>query len=672
MGVSSILIGVLLAAQAASGQVLTGIPPFSSATPSTFDTVDNANLNVHFAIPIFSRAGRVLPFSYVLSYDSSIWQPLASAWYPNVLNWGWRGTAGALMGYANYSHTINGCYISQGRYSYDEYSLWMYQDAQGALHYFNIQVSDGQSTPCSGVPPYSQTAAATDGSGWTMTATAAPSATVTSPSGVVIVPPLTTDDPTSGLGSITDTNGNEIYGTFSTTSNTFYDTLSSTPALTVDTSGAPSLIKYTYTGPSGSAVSFQVSYAQKNVQTNFGCSGIAEYGPTQQYLVKEIDLPDNSSKYTFTYETTPSHSPNVTGRLASVTLPTGGEITYAYSGGSNGVVCADGSTATLTRTVSPGGIWSYAHTESGSAWTTTITDPQSDQTVMNFQGVYETERQVNQGTSTLLETVNTCYNGASGNCNSTAITLPITRRTATVTLGNMESENDAYYKSSGLVAKVDEYDFGNGSVGAMKRETMTCYQSFSNNPNILDRPQYSLVYTATGNPSDCSGTSNLAAKTTFTYDGNDNPQTETHTNTGGSPASISRTFTYNTNGTLGAATDFDSSSNKTSYTYGSGSCNGAFPTTVSVPMSLSISIAWNCNGGVPTSITDVNGQTTSFNYDSVNNFWRVTEIDYPDGGKDKTAYTDTQGAFTVANSRLVSKRRLPYCHRVAGRSRAYS
>src|SRR5439155_5105940 len=145
-------------------------------------------------------------------------------------------------------------------------------------------------------------------------------------------------------------------------------------------------------------------YVSHTVKTNFGCSGIAEYGPTSLSLVDKITLPD-SSFYRFTYEATPGFAGDVTGRLASVKLPTGGTISYAYSGGNNGITCADGSTATLTRTT-PDGIWKYAHSESGTAWTTTVTDPANNQTTINFQDFvastttyyarseYESERQV--------------------------------------------------------------------------------------------------------------------------------------------------------------------------------------------------------------------------------------------------------------------------------------
>jgi hypothetical protein len=36
--------------------------------------------------------------------------------------------------------------------------------------------------------------------------------------------------------------------------------------------------------------------------------------------------------------------------LRSVTFPAGGTITYVYSGGNDGITCAGGRTATLTRT----------------------------------------------------------------------------------------------------------------------------------------------------------------------------------------------------------------------------------------------------------------------------------------------------------------------------------
>jgi len=123
----------------------------------------------------------------------------------------------------------------------------------------------------------------------------------------------------------------------------------------------------------------------------------------------------------------------------------------------------------LTR-VTPDGTWTYARSGSGSAWTTTITDPQGNQTVLNFQGTYETQRQVYQGptTGTLLKTVYTCYNGAAYPCNSTAITPPITQIAATnAWASGQTSQTVTMYNAYGLPTEMDEYANGSGSPGSM-------------------------------------------------------------------------------------------------------------------------------------------------------------------------------------------------------------
>ena len=84
----------------------------------------------------------------------------------------------------------------------------------------------------------------------------------------------------------------------------------------------------------------QVNYSSYTVQTAFGCGGISEYGPTTQYLVSSISYPDGDT-YNFSYEGTPGVSGHVTGRLSAIQTPQGGSIDYSYTGGSNGIECAD-------------------------------------------------------------------------------------------------------------------------------------------------------------------------------------------------------------------------------------------------------------------------------------------------------------------------------------------
>ena len=136
--------------------------------------------------------------------------------------------------------------------------------------------------------------------------------------GKVYAAPLNSN---AGTGNFADRNGNEITVNGS---GGFYDTLSGTTAsLTVSQGAPPTSTTFSYTAPSTGTASYTMKYGSYTVQTNFGCSGINHMGATQEYLVSEIDLPDNT-KYIFTYEPTYQHSGSVTGRMASVTLPTGG------------------------------------------------------------------------------------------------------------------------------------------------------------------------------------------------------------------------------------------------------------------------------------------------------------------------------------------------------------
>jgi RHS repeat-associated protein len=630
--------------------VATGTPPFGSFSGGP-DIVNNANLDVHLQIPILAKAGRGLPFSFSLSYDNSVWFPEMADGYmvwaalPRpLLNW---DVGLPLLGPAGSASYTAGSALCTSNRSAQTNSNFGYTDPSGTFHSFKIVTRKGNDE-CPAMP--NGTATAQDGSGYTMSVTNYTQITVYDPSANTIIP----FSAVTGLGSVTDPNGNVVSASLSGTTATFTDSLGMT-VLTISAPGGGASTTYTYTGPNGPAT-YTEMYSSYTVQTNFGCSGITEFGATQEYLVSEIELPDNT-RYTFTYEGTPGHSGNVTGRLASVTLPTAGTISYSYSGGSNGITCADGSTATLTRST-PDGAWTYAHSESGSAWTTVVTDPAGNQTTMNFQGLYETERQVYQGSSSggrLLRTVSSCYNGNSSSCNTTAITLPITQRTVTTTLpttggGTAESEVNTYYNSYGLVTKNDEYDYGNGSVGAFKRETMTCYATLSN-ANIVDRPSNILIYSATGNPSNCTGTSGLVAETSYGYDGNGNLTSETRTNTGGSPSSVSRTFTYGSYGVLTQSTDFKN--NPT--TYGNFECasNTAFPGTVTSG-GLTTTLNWNCNGALVGSVEDPNSQTTTYSYDTANNFWRLAGIGYPDGGQTNISYNDSSSGFSAETSRLLS------------------
>ncbi len=653
----SSLLGLLLVTTLGIGQVATGTPPFGSFGGGPFDTVNLGNLNVHFAIPLIHKAGRGLPFNYDMSYDNSVWYPVGvtgnQTWQP-VVNWGWRAQTEMIAGYVTYSTSTGTCNVSGHNLSAPRYSGWAYHDPWGVVHGFSIVV---WSPICVGFP-ITQTAIAKDGSGYTMTAQGGATgagATLYPAQGGSFSPPVSAG---SGAASITDANGNQIKVS---STGVFTDTLG-TPALTVSGSGtATSPMVFTYNGPNG-AVPITMHYTNQTVRTYFQCSGITDYPATPNTpMVSDVTFNDGSH-YLFQYESSndPNNPGSVTGRISQVTLPTGGIIQYQYSGGTNGINCKDGSAATMTRTLTPGGAWTYVHgLVSGSEWETTVTtppDPQNqnsvgDDTVLYFQGIYETQRLAYQGSSAgsppPLHTVTTCYNSNLANCNTTAVTLPITRRTVTLQLpGGKQSEVDTSYDTTGygLTTEVDEYDFGTSGVGALIRKTIIQYGSYSSSGGtcvglgngIVDHPCQVTV---------TDGGGFTKAQTSYTYDegipasSGTTPQHISVTGSRGNLTTTSSLVTISTNltshasyydtGTLNTATDVNG--NVTTNSYTGASCGNSFPTQVTLSNSLSVtlqrSFAYDsgCNGGVTTSITDENSQPTTYGYADPN-FWRLTSI----------------------------------------------
>jgi RHS repeat-associated protein len=491
---------------------------------------------------------------------------------------------------------------------------------------------------------------------------------ITMRNGTVTYPPINS---ASGLATYTDRNGNQISVN---SSGVFTDTLGTT-ALTVSGLGtASSPMKVAYTSPFPSSVNYQVNYTTYTVATNFGVSTIHEFGATAEPLVSSIVLPDGS-QYTFGYEATPStpstgactplsgtYSTNcVTARLKSIQLPTGGTITYAYTNGNNGIY-SDGSAATLTRTT-PDGTWTYVQVKNtGAASTTTFTDPQSNQTTVQFQGIYETARQAYQGSTsgTLLQTVNTCYNGATSPCTTAAVTLPITRRTQLVALPNNTGkvcEHDQYFNAYGLQTEQDDYDYGTGAPATPAlRKIVTVYNTALTN-GIVSMPSSVTTCNGTGTTSACTGpsgssTGTVVAQTTFSYDQTTpttsnpvSPQWTSISGSRGNPTTIqtlvtgstylNQTNSYYDTGNLYIATDVNGG--QTTYSYSGTSCGNAFPTGITEAINtLTQSYTWNCTGGVQLTATDENNQVTSATYNDAY-FWRPN------------ALTDQLGNQTYAN-----------------------
>jgi RHS repeat-associated protein len=488
-------------------QPLTGAPPFASMSGGAFDQIDLGNLNVHFEIPIIDKPGRGSDLTYSLTYDTSVWGPVSSGssqyWSP-VSSFGWTGITPSATGNitANVVTGSQSCswHGAEKTTATSTYSNYQYHDLKNTAHPYTSTAF--QPNPfCGSFSGFTQTTP--DGTGNTLTVQSISSQPILTRLKSALAPPA--QNTQTGETVVTDPNGNihsEINGVFT-------DTLGTT-ALTIAGSGTPSSpITLTYPIQSGTSVAVTVKYSSVTVQTNFGCSGISEYGPTAANLVNEIDLPDGT-RYTFTYEATPGFAGSTTGRLATVNLPSGGTISYTYSGGANGITCADGTTATLTRQTPDTGAsaWTYAHLESPSPWTTTVTDPQANQTLIDFDQIYAIETQIYQGsiaTGTLLETTYNCYNGASLPCSSPTISAGAIGTVASYSEwpSGLESETYTQYDSVyGMTDDVKEYGYGSGAPGPLVRETQTSYSG-------LNRPASIVVK---------DGSGNTDAQTIYTYD----------------------------------------------------------------------------------------------------------------------------------------------------------
>jgi len=162
---------------------------------------------------------------------------------------------------------------------------------------------------------------------------------------------------------VSDPNGNSIYwgdnGNFPIT---YVDSLGQT-VLTEGPYNGTSSWQFQWNSPQGTTA--ENSYLNESSQyfgTTF-CGVQNEYRSFN--AVTSLTFADGSSLgigwETASGITNPKGGPYYTGRISSITLPSGGQITYNYSGGTGGINCTDGTPNTMTRTT-PDGMWTYVHT----------------------------------------------------------------------------------------------------------------------------------------------------------------------------------------------------------------------------------------------------------------------------------------------------------------------
>lgn len=640
----------------------TGLYAFGSFDNRGFDTINIGNLNVHYEIPIVSKSGRGMPFNYKIVYDGLIWSPAESSgsqtWVP-APNWGLRGVAGNMGGYVTYDMQGLTCPPPKLAFTKTDYT---YLDSSGVKHIFNYTWT----ASCGGGGGASGDGTAYDGSGYWFDGTYVHDAqgrTLAAP----VINSIYTANGFLTIGTTTDTNGNTIAGNGSPYINggSFTDTLGTT-ALTIGGGGnASSPLTFTYNvarqSDGSTTATATMSYLTYTIATNFACSDssgnpILNYGPLQNDLVDRITLADGTY-YQFNYEDTPGIAGAKTGRLASVTLPAGGTISYQYSGDCGDAINADGTPGRLTRTTSDG-TRTYTRTAvndprsypSYHTYTTLVQDEANNQTLYRFSSpdwsifggiFYETHRQVYQGDvgGTPLLDQQTCYNGVAMPCDGLGVALPIIETTVATSLNGGASKQT-----------VDDYQGSN-----LVRESVSDYGG-----NVLANTTYS--YVSPGRISQVltvNQVGNMIAKQTFGYD----EQAPTPTSglpqhtavTGPRGNATSSNVWIDPYTTLSSTTIFDDAgvplsssgpNGTTTYSYDStqGFATQITPPTPSSGISIPSYSSYDTASGVQLSASDANFPSSpQIQYSQYDKLLRRLRVDRADGGS--TTYTYGRGPW---------------------------
>jgi RHS repeat-associated protein len=220
------------------------------------------------------------------------------------------------------------------------------------------------------------------------------------------------------------------------------------------------------------------------------------------------------------------------------------------------------------------------------------------------------------------------------------------------------------------------------AIGPLRRSTAIAYHNFlgaSPSTHILNAPASVTIY---------DGSGNRAKQTTIAYSESvvssgtatglvsppglrGNATTISRwLNTSGS--SVTTTFTYFDTGTVktttdpcgnSACSDVSGTTHTTTYYYTDNysSCRGSAPptgvtnayvTTISDPLGHAQTFCYGYNDGQLRGSTDPNTKTTTYTYND--SLARLTETDFPDGGRKTIAYNDTPPTPTVTTTILAT------------------
>jgi YD repeat-containing protein len=646
-----IVLGFSLFAQSYDPVLETGIAPFQSYGGGSVDSVNLAtgNLSLHIPLVSFPQRGGVLHANFLLSHNSTT----IHKYCPYITACFWR-TAGDAYVVANNNQV--GIVPDIG----NPVNL-----PDGTTHIMGMTDTTGGSYPTTHLR-------SVDGSGLHETQIASQaglSDTIVDRNGVTYYCPPNSST-TSNPCTLTDANGNQL------TFNMCCGPLGFTDTMGRQIPNPPSPPgNWIVPGPNGASATYQIS-----------TSGIT--------------LPDLTA-YSFQYTTftlpllTGQTTPQTFNVLSKVTFPSGGSISYGYPTSLIASPCNNGQNfhaPVISRTVDANdGMgshkWMYDYT---SSTVTTVTDPLGNQSTHTFAlGTcypYESQDKQMDSQGNVLKTINIQYSSI-GDQNASYVgpldVLPMSITTVWPN-GQQSTVSKTYDKDHGSTFRfgltanqvgilwanqqsgytdspwtVSETDY----TGAVLRTTNTNYKAFSSSTyfgeNLLDLVSSVQVtdgggtqkaYTTYGYDESALQASGITQQKVAgePYPGN---QTSIHrwlsngSAVSQSPCNVSvpnggylvTNNVYFDTGEIQKSTDPCLYS--TTYQYSS-TYDGAYPTTVTNPLSQDTSYGYDFNTGAVTSITDPNLQLTTKSYDIMG---RPTQVSYPDGGSTSYCYTDLGG-----------------------------
>jgi hypothetical protein len=658
------IVVLLLLPLATLGQTsATGFPPFGSFQDGQFDAVDRANLNVNLGIPLANSSGRGIDLRMFGTYDSAVWSLQNSAWVSNSSgNYGWKYTQPG--GSVKYSQSTARCDYTIGNQHFTEYTTkyqsFSFVDPVGTVHSFNVTFYD-ISTHCN-FATGPRTGSATDNSGYLLNANNDTSPFAISPSGISVY----------ANGKVEDPNGNYYSPTVVNSSETDWTDSAGHLALKIITSSTQ--VQYQYLDTSGSYQSTTIKIQPYSIQTMFACSGVSEYAGTAS-LPYEIDL-GNGQKYQFQYEFTPGSTTTYTGRLARVTLPTGGYYKYDYQAPNDGIVCSDGRMLNLTRTINDGtnsAVWSYNRTQPAPpAWRTTVTAPILPYETVADQSIYDFAANGQQISEFFYQgAVNSSYGIVSVWMTWASNGTPAMRSTM---IGGNANGTETTYDSSGNLLTLAEHDWGTNSLphhhdpGPVLRTTTYQYLTGSaySSANILNRVSRITVADASGVVKsrtdvaydEASYVNSVCVTGAVQHDDSGYPCT--YATRGNATTITSYTDPVTPGGAVAKHQYYDSLGNlikadlnccqQKQWNF-SVTTNYAYPDSIvrGSGTQLSTSATYNPYAGFLTTFTDENGQKTTYAYNDPGHLNRLTSVTRPDSAQITYSYDDVNLTASVSS-----------------------